>query len=1238
MPRMASGLAPRQEAVPLSWTQLSTDQQQIVRDVHQWLGDLIKNPQPVRSARGGADEERQSQFLPRLEVRRASNVLMIDGGRGTGKTSVFLSLLQFWTDALTADSPSAGTATDAIRDEVVSKVLRERNIIPLDILDMQPLSGRPTLLLQLAGRLYRITERLMQARGDREAAYPRRPEDAAEKSLWRWKDLARAVAIGQVDDPRQRREHSNPEDFTIELEQAERRRMHLSDTWREFIEALRSDVVEYRDRLRPAKPGADPLFIVPIDDADMNPERGVELLELLRSLWHPRVVFLLTGDADLFRTLLSNHYLTVCPKMPPSMARNLAHDVLGKVIPPAQRLVCRVRPNEALKYLKGAAALPPAIIERVERADLNAAFPRRWRVLRDLEQSLNAQRLAPIEAAKVLFEEAVKGAALTDADKDHLLSACFKPARRGKGFRVDENVVTMQPETQQTADIKFDDHRSMSWSLSDGDRWLLRRGSSAAALTADDTADSLPDSITESLYLAASLASEPAPKKEQNKDDAKDKDEIVNVRLGRALSPRDYDLAASTFSFKPVSYKFPWPTPEWVDPVDFYLFLRGWRDALSSQRGALTTFPGATQVSNSQIAAVESLVSWWISAICSLAQGKRIVEDAWQDPGESRWHFLGRSIAKLANSLHPDTPPTVRDLRYVHWARQDALFFSAKLSGLRVATRNQLINGWLAELVRLISGHHKDPDYWMRVNDATQGQVELLERVSSNLHDTSVEQQIAIAIRTISNPSWKILAPKEEKDTSSGQLSVEKFRRAINDSHGEVTPAEELRFSIQALEPESEGRLDDFDLNARLFQFIRSDDERSNIRRTAHFKAQLEICLSQINLASVPYPLSVLDTETGGNLWTRAKNIDLSISWDVTTKLAELAGSSDILARLSKPMAARDAWRAMTVSFLAKRPSLSEEKSITLIDTFLTRTQISPMTFLSLRAGEMHELTETQKIQTPHISVTVRELPDALFIDQGQAAEAAELFVKLHDIVVDETDTQYQSIDEPAWLEHLSVNCVDSSYWLPLPGWPSSVDLLIHVYAAKKSEWLSLVGRPVADPRNWDPWTVFCGFVLNACLAIRARRRQYHILDYVNAISLRLKPEDRDSEFLEQLYRSLSQTVAEANDSRYAGRRARAVREWVNLAGPLFAAPETGMSSDRAARWLRAWDRSPSNTDDPAACKRLSAFRLKRAQASLGSGATATEAQKHLDEIDAKHPKHPWVAVIERRAKAEGSA
>ncbi|MBL9009231.1 MAG: hypothetical protein JNJ46_33535 [Myxococcales bacterium] len=1223
---MDSSFAPRQEAVPFGWQKLSKDQQDIVRDVHRWLaGFMSKN-----SASGDSDGKKDNvDFLPRIEFERKSNVLLIDGGRGTGKTSVFLTLLQTWRDAL----GPASARLPAIEDDDIMPVVQQRRIIPLDILDMQPLSGHPTLLLQLAGRLYRVAERIAKNAGEQAHEYPQRTGHTFPSSLQKWRELARVVAIAQEDDPHLRRSQNNPEDFAIELESAELRRMHLREHWHAFVAELLTDVgnAKYSHSLAPYAPGADPVFIVPIDDADMNPERGVELLELLRSLWHPRVVFLLTGDADLFRTLLFNHYKRVCERMPDIMARNLAHDVLGKVIPPAQRLRCRVQPNEAFKYLKGAAALPPALIERAEQAGLYEAFPRRWRVLRDLEQSIKGIQSTPVDVARVLFEEAVRFSTLSQPDQDHLMSWCFKPARRGSGLRVDESAVTMQPVTAERGGLALDARRAVSWNVSDGEQWSV---AVRAEGTENSGGEGLPERIVQSLYLAASLASQPKPASAEPT-----KGEPTFTRVGRSLSVTNYDLIKSKFSITPIQYEFPWPTPEWVDPIDFYLFLQGWRDALSSQRDALTTFPGAAQVSHSQITAIESLVSWWISAICALAEHKPIPENAWQDPGESRWTFLGRSIARLANSLHSDPKPTAREMGYIEWARRNALFFSAKISGLRVATRNQIIHGWLAELMPAIADRKNDGIYWILVSVATLGQIELLKQASLSVPDVSIGQQIDIAIRTISNSGWKIRTPKEEKDTSQGEVSVEKFKRAINDRYGEVTPIEELRITIDALDPESKGPEDDSDLNATLLQFIRGSDPRSQLRRVEHFKAHLKICLSQLKLSSVPEPLNVLDTETGSDLWTRAKNVGLGISWDVTRKLAELAESNDILAQLSSPMPARDAWKTILVSFLGKTFSRSVRTAAQVIDDFLIRTQISPMTFLSMRAGETHELTPTQRLQTPEIRVTVRELPDALFIDQDQAAVAAELFVKLHDIVVDEEDARYQLTDEPALPDHLSVNYADFNHRIALPGWPSSVDSLLHTNALERGiSWLKLGNKPVVHEQNWDPWLVFCGFFMNACTDIRARRIQCHIPDYVNSIRLRMKPESRDSEFLEELYRSLSHTVAEANNSRYAGRRARAIREWVNLAGPLFAAPETGMSSERAARWLRAWDHSPSNTDDPAACKRLSAFRLKRAQLSLGGETTPEKAREFLDGIDAKHPDHPWVRRIEALAKGTQSA
>lgn len=117
----------------------------------------------------------------------------------------------------------------------------------------------------------------------------------------------------------------------------------------------------------------------------------------------------------------------------------------------------------------------------------------------------------------------------------------------------------------------------------------------------------------------------------------------------------------------------------------------------------------------------------------------------------------------------------------------------------------------------------------------------------------------------------------------------------------------------------------------------------------------------------------------------------------------------------------------------------------------------------------------------------------------------------------------------------------------------------------------------------------------------------------------------------ERFWTAIRKLVREFYDPPLSGHRAAVVREWANLAGPLFAAPETGMPSSAASKWLQAWDGTDNSIENPEVRKRLSEFRLKRAQASLGSEATIEQAQELLKKVDDANPNHAWVKLIERR-------
>lgn len=52
----------------------------------------------------------------------------------------------------------------------------------------------------------------------------------------------------------------------------------------------------------------NPLFVLPVDDVDLNPCRCLELLRLLRMIAVPRLFILALGDLDMVRIVLNLKY------------------------------------------------------------------------------------------------------------------------------------------------------------------------------------------------------------------------------------------------------------------------------------------------------------------------------------------------------------------------------------------------------------------------------------------------------------------------------------------------------------------------------------------------------------------------------------------------------------------------------------------------------------------------------------------------------------------------------------------------------------------------------------------------------------------------------------------------------------------------------------------------------------------------------------------------------------------
>jgi hypothetical protein len=356
---MASGV--RQEAGIRAVGALTPSQLVAATQAYAILRELAATPwsEPL------GENEGPPPFLPRLVPARFNQAVLLDGGRGSGKTTALLTLLDAFCSIWDPQRRAAAGDTDhhrrfspLIQDpgaEGAHRAAPPTVLVPLDVVDLHPLPDTANLFLHIAGRFDTVVKSVDLAGRPPPAWHPRSP-GSRRRASEAWRTFVQAVAAGWDSNVVDRRAHLDPEAYAMELEEAATKGMAVHRKFQDFLDLL---VADFRDAFGRIGTGAPalPMFVVPVDDADMNPQRATELIDLLRSLWHPRVVFLMTGDSGMFLTALRAHYLAVL-RRPLARLRasdqelhhlgeragpaRLAEEVYARVIPRTHR--CRLRP------------------------------------------------------------------------------------------------------------------------------------------------------------------------------------------------------------------------------------------------------------------------------------------------------------------------------------------------------------------------------------------------------------------------------------------------------------------------------------------------------------------------------------------------------------------------------------------------------------------------------------------------------------------------------------------------------------------------------------------------------------------------------------------------------------------------------------------------------------------------------------------------------------------------------
>ncbi|MBL8614043.1 MAG: hypothetical protein JNM72_00395 [Deltaproteobacteria bacterium] len=314
-------IQPPADSRPLSVDELLPEQARSLREAQQALWSIVQQNETALKTKDIQDD---APFA-RPDASRSPRVLLIDGGRGTGKSSLMLTLL----DRLSAHRPNASKGAKARRDadeaayatkknadtpeeEKRVEEARSRSIysegVAKRVLCMPPLDFDP-----MPPSVPIVAWLLESLRGLVEAVHNNRLEscvslaslqrgERVERDLRRgWSELIDAAVAAWENGP------DSGQTFAQRTDADRRRLETLTGFGRKLNNAL-NELFAAVEGSASTCVGAGGVVLIPIDDADMQVRRSPELLHALRVLYHPRLVFILTANWRLLEETLGAYY------------------------------------------------------------------------------------------------------------------------------------------------------------------------------------------------------------------------------------------------------------------------------------------------------------------------------------------------------------------------------------------------------------------------------------------------------------------------------------------------------------------------------------------------------------------------------------------------------------------------------------------------------------------------------------------------------------------------------------------------------------------------------------------------------------------------------------------------------------------------------------------------------------------------------------------------------------------
>lgn len=348
----------------LSWEKLDSSQREAFGKIVLALNDALSGLPKDHNSECDSSVPRQSQQL-----------MWLHGKRGMGKTTLLKSVKyaltqsERWNASIqsrsagelrddSAKKPSNSVARSFVRysevDDVVTNL--QGRLIWLDSLEMDFLPGSTNLLASILARVQRAVDQHSKSFTETPRGMLERRTSADDAVTELFKLMA-DVSLAWDGNVPARAGNVDPDTYAREVNRAERARL---DVPRRYSKVL-NDLALNLDKSRSGK---SPLFVLPIDDCDLSPERCLEILRLTRLFQSPRLFVIVLGDfhhaEKLLRLKFTGDFAKVADIALTTdifshpfyvLQRPLTFEALKKLVPPNQRVFLEsMSASEILRY------------------------------------------------------------------------------------------------------------------------------------------------------------------------------------------------------------------------------------------------------------------------------------------------------------------------------------------------------------------------------------------------------------------------------------------------------------------------------------------------------------------------------------------------------------------------------------------------------------------------------------------------------------------------------------------------------------------------------------------------------------------------------------------------------------------------------------------------------------------------------------------------------------------------